>query len=116
MTLREVVSKYDVSYDTIEKYVTFGFIDKLEKDNGSYDYESENFERLGLIDTLLSAGFSYHDVKKYMTLSENNEAEEEQVCMLKKQRRSLLNDIHEKQQLLDNLDFIIWNKKKKQEE
>lgn len=116
MTLDEVITKYDISYDMLEKYVSFGFIDKLKKDNGSYEYVSENFKNLGLIDTLLNAGFLFDEVKNYLNLIKTTGRYNEQIYLLKKQRRNLLNDIHRKQKLLDNLDFIIWKIKKKQEE
>lgn len=115
MTLEEVITKYDISYDMLEKYVSFGFIDKLKKENGSYEYVSENFKNLGLIDTLLNAGFLFDEVKKYLNLIKTTGTDNEQIYLLKKQRRNLLNDIHRKQKLLDNLDFIIWKIKKKQE-
>lgn len=113
MTLEEAGKKFGVSVRTLEKYVSFGFIKKAKSVDSSTAYKDTDFERLGLIDTLLSAGFTPEETKKYLLLTENMGTDEEQIRMLKKQRRSLLDDIHKKQQLLDNLDYMIWNKKNK---
>ncbi len=92
--------------------MSFGFIKSIGNTCGSTDYCTEDFDRIGLIETLLSAGFTPEETKKFLKLTENMGTDEEQIRMLRKRRNSLLNDIHEKQQLLDSLDFMIWNKKK----
>ena len=57
-------------------------------------------------------GVSCDTLKKYLDLTERPDTVEEQIRMLQRQRRSLLDDIHRKQHLLDCLDFIIRGKKK----
>lgn len=64
-----------------------------------------------LIDTLLGAGFTPGETKQYLQLMENGGTDEQQVWMLKKRRRALLDDIHKKQHILDSLDYMIWTKK-----
>lgn len=113
MTLKEAEKKFDLPQKTLKKYVALGFIRKVGMMETDDNYQEDNFERLGLIDTLLSAGFTPEETKRYLLLTENLGADEEQINMLKKQRRSLLDDIHKKQQLLDSLDFMIWDKKSK---
>lgn len=47
-------------------------------------------------------------LKKYLSLLENKTgSKEEQIKILRKQRFKLLEDIHEKQQSLDELDYMI---------
>lgn len=47
-------------------------------------------------------------LKKYLNLLENKTgSKEEQIKILRKQRFKLLDDIHEKQQSLDELDYMI---------
>lgn len=115
MTLKEAEKKFDLPQNTLKKYVALGLIRKVGMMETDDNYQEDDFERLGLIDTLLSAGFTPEETKKYLLLTENLGADEEQIYMLKKQRRSLLDDIHKKQQLLDSLDFMIWDKKVKHE-
>lgn len=112
MTLTEAEQKFGVSCDTLKKYVSFGLIQACKTNPDVCEYRDEDFERLGLIDFLINLGFSPEETKKYLDLTESPDTEEEQIRMLQRQRRSLLDDIHRKQQLLDCLDFIIREKKK----
>lgn len=114
MTLAEAEKKFNLPMDTLKKYVSFGFIQAKRSETHAEDYRDQDFERLGLIETLMSAGFTEEETLKYLALTENMGTDEEQIRMLRKQRRSLLNDIHKKQQLLDNIDFMIWDKKKEE--
>lgn len=108
MTLKEAEKKFGLPCDLLEKYISFGLI---REGNMPENYRDEDFERLGLIDTLLGSGFTPEEAKKYLLLTEEMGTDEQQINMLKRRRRSLLNDIHKKQQFLDSLDFIIWSKK-----
>lgn len=111
MTLEEAAKRYSLSSDTLESYVSSGFIHQGKTEGDMIEYSEEDFACLGLIDTLLSAGFTPEEIKRYLALAGNGGTGEEQVRMLRKQRFSLLDDIHKKQQLLDNLDFMIWKKR-----
>lgn len=115
LTLKEAEKKYILPHRKLEKYVSLGFFRKDEGADGVESYCDKDFEQLGLIDTLLSAGFTPEETKKYLVLTEKKGTDEQQILMLKKQRRELLDDIHKQQQLLDSLDFMIWDKKAKQE-
>jgi len=98
MTLKEAEKKFGLPRSVLEDYVSYGFI---RGDSVPDNYKDEDFERLGLIDTLLNAGFTPEETKKYLFLTENMGTDEQQISMLKKQRRLLLDDIHKRQQLLD---------------
>lgn len=108
MTLKDAEKKFGLPYDVLDRYVSFGFI---RKSTAAGEYRDEDFERLGLIDTLLSAGFTPEETKKYLSLTENKGTDNQQIMMLKKQRRLLLDDIHDRQRALDRLDYMIWMKK-----
>lgn len=49
-------------------------------------------------------------------LEKREQSREQQIRMLQRQRRIVLDDIHKRQQVLDRLDLIIWGKKKSCEE
>jgi len=112
MTLEEAEKIFDVPPGRLQQFVSFGFIKAIGNACGVTDYCDEDFNRIGLIETLLSAGFTPEETKRFLYLTENMGTDEEQIRMLRKRRNSLLSDIHEKQQLLDNLDFMIWHKRK----
>lgn len=112
MTLEEAGKRFEVSMNVLERYISFGFIREAEPNSVPVQYVDSDFDRLGLISTLLSAGFTPEETKKYLLLTENRVDDEEEIRMLRKQRRTLMNDIHKKQQLLDHLDYMIFEKKK----
>lgn len=76
---------------------------------------SKKYENNGLIQLLTDVGFTPEEIKDYLEFSETLPNDEEQIRMVRRHRRELLDDIHEKQKLLDKLDFIIWEKKHKAE-
>lgn len=114
MTLAEAEKAFGISIDTLKKYVSFGFIRQSDTNYGASEYRDEDFDRLGTVSILMNAGFSTKEIRKYLELLENTGTDEEQIRMLRKQRRYLLDDIHKKQQTLDQLDFMVWNKKIKE--
>lgn len=111
MTLSEAEKKFGLSRSILEKYVSLDLI----RGNGMInEYRDEDFESLGLVDTLLGAGFTPEETKKYLLLTERKGTGRQQISMLKSQRRLLLDDIHKKQKFLDHLDYMIWEKKKEE--
>lgn len=112
MTLIEAEKMFGLPHSILEKYTKFGFIRESDIEE---DYRDADFNKLGLIDTLINAGFSTEEIKKYLSLTENEGTDEQKKDMLKKQRREILKDIHKKQQLLDTLDYIIWDIKNNEE-
>ena len=111
MTLAEAGKKFGMPLCTLKKYIAWGLIrgDASSPESGAY--EEEDFENLGLICMLLRAGFSEGEAREYLLLPETREGEEGRIRMLRKKRCSLLTQIHEKQRLLDSLDYLIWEKK-----
>lgn len=115
MTLEDAGKKFVLPLSTLEQYVSFGFIKKSGKRGETENYREEDFEQLGLVNTLFSAGFTPEEIKKYLTLTAKTGTDEQQIRMLKKQRRLLLDGIHKQQKILDSLDFMIWDKRAKKE-
>lgn len=107
MTLQEAEKQFGLPRSVLEKYISFGLI---RKTSISDEYRDEDFERLGLIDTLLGVGFTPEEAKRYLLLAESKGTDEQQLSMLKKRYRFLLEDIHKKQRFLDSIDYMIWVK------
>ena len=108
MTLHEVEKRLGLPHSVLERFVSLGIIRKCGM---SDEYQEKDFERLGLADILLNAGFSAEDIQKYFQLEESGDADEQQIGMLRKRRRLLLDDIHKNQRLLDSLDYMILEKR-----
>lgn len=111
MTIEETCRRYVISLDSLKKYELNGLLNVSKNENGENEYREEDLKRLGLIEVLLEAGFTFDETKKYLELTSELGNDEEQIQMLRKQRRELLNDIRSKQRILDKLDFIIRESK-----
>ncbi|MDO4301867.1 MAG: MerR family transcriptional regulator [Clostridia bacterium] len=111
MTTEEACRRYVISPDTLRKYESNGLLTVSKNEKGENEYREEDFKRLGLIKVLLEAGFTFDETKKYLDLTRELGNDEAQIRMLRKQRRELLNDIRAKQKILDQLDFIIRERK-----
>lgn len=58
---------------------------------------------------LRDAGCSEELIDEYLSLASNTH---KQVCILEKQRKLLLQKLHENQKQIDNLDFLLYQKRK----
>ena len=110
MDARAAVKEFGLSIDTLHEYERAGLLRQKPEQDG--EYLDEDIDRLGLIDTLLKAGFTTGETKKYLDLGASDGTSDTQIRMLRKQRTKLLADIHGKQQTLDRIDFIIWDKQR----
>lgn len=108
MTLDEAGKRFHISIKKLKSYEENGFLEHQTLSNGTYDYTEMNLRRIGLVDSLIKSGMSMDVLKKYLRLLEDKTAsKEEQIRILRKQRYQLLDDIHDKQQTLDALDYMI---------
>ena len=112
LTLQDASKMFDISVDTLQQYEESGLLQSAERDKKTGSYEEDDFKQLGLVSFLLNVGFTQKETKRYLELMKNNGTGEEQIRMLRKQRYELLDGIHEKQQMLDRIDYMIWEKKK----
>ena len=62
----------------------------------------------GLSALLESAGFDPTDVRRYLELSACSGTEAARVQILRGHRGRLMNELHQRQQVLDKVDFLIW--------
>jgi hypothetical protein len=75
------------------------------------EYSEDDLHRVALIHSLLKAGLEREEVKRFLT-----EREEEQVRMLRKLRCRMICDMHEQQQEIDKIDYLIREIKNLKEE
>ncbi|MBP3690356.1 MAG: hypothetical protein J6I74_03425 [Schwartzia sp.] len=62
----------------------------------------------GLSALLESAGFEPTDVRRYMELSARSGTEAARARILRGQRGRLMDELHRRQQVLDKVDYLIW--------
>lgn len=113
MTLKEASRRFQVSmeqltcYEQNELIICEAFVD------GIPDYTECELRKIGIIHSLLKAGMDISVLQRYLQLlRKKTESKEEQIKILRKQRCILLEEIHCKQQSLDELDYMINEIKK----
>lgn len=113
MTLNEASKRFHISMEKLKSYEENGLLEHQVLDDGTFDYTETELQKTGLIHSLLKSGMEMQILKKYLRLlREQTERPEERIRILRKQRYKLLDDIHDKQQALDELDYMIQETKK----
>lgn len=113
MTLNEACRRFHISMEKLKVYEENELLEYKTLADGTFDYAETELRRLGLIHSLLKSGMDMEVLKKYLRLLNDKTAnKEEQLRILRKQRCKLLDDIHDKQQTLDELDYMILEVKK----
>lgn len=108
MTLQEAAIRFQISIEKLDFYEKSGLLEYRQFINGVPDYTEDELRRVGLIHSLLKAGFDIDSLKKYFSLpTHDGEDKKEKIRLLRKQRCQLLDEIHDKQQSLDELDYMI---------
>jgi DNA-binding transcriptional MerR regulator len=114
MRLDEAKRRFDVPETTLRHYICEGFIRPDPAKPGCY--RDDDFDNLGMITTLLEAGFTPEEIRWFLKESAGDGADGNVEQLLRKKRRCLLNDIHVRQRLLDNLDYIMNTRKQKEDQ
>ncbi len=113
VTLEDAKSRYGLSMEKLQDYAEQGFLRCRVKPNGSVDYEEDDFKKIGQIQSLTAIGMSLENLRLFFSLSENSaQGCEGKTRMLRKCRVDLLEEIHQKQQILDRIDYYICELKK----
>lgn len=100
MTKREVLIKYSVPADLLDKYAA------MKK---CTSYSDRDIENISMIMTLYDAGFDDAEVKKYIEfcLSDEDTADK-RAAMLAKKRKHTLDEIHSKQKQLEGIEYLRY--------
>ena len=118
MTLTEAGIHFSISIENLKFYEENGLLKCSCSKNGIPDYTEEDLGNVGLIQFLLKAGFDMDTLKQYFSLSAGSSAgtgnKSERIRLLRGQRYRLLDEIHKKQQSLDELDYMIEKIRKEQ--
>ena len=108
MTLKEASEKFRIDIEKLKLYEDNDFLKCDKYVNGVPDYTENELRKAGIIHSLHKAGLEMPLIKQYLLLvNDNAERKEEKIRLLRKQRCRLLEEIHGKQQSLDELDYMI---------
>ncbi|MCM1578161.1 MAG: MerR family transcriptional regulator [Ruminococcus sp.] len=110
MTLNEASERFRIDIERLKFYEDNGLLRCKKIVNGTPNYTENELRKVGIIHSLEKAGFNVQMIRQYMTLGGGQK--EEKIRLLRKQRCRLLEEIHGKQQSLDELDYMIREIKK----
>ena len=115
MTLEEAGKRFAIGIEKLKGYEKDGLLSHRTRADGTFDYSESDFGNVGLIHALLKAGMDVQTLKSYLALSAGDaEEQKNKMRILRKARSRLLEEIHGKQQSLDQIDYIIDQIRKKQ--
>lgn len=114
MTLEQAGKRYHISVEKLKSYEESGLLKHRTEADGIFDYTEDEVCRAGLIHSLIKAGLDRETLKTYLELPEDAVGRQERLHILRKARGRLLEDIHEKQQSLDEIDYMIDKIRKNQ--
>ena len=107
MTMGEAGRRYGIPKEILQEYERWGLCGVVKQVMGKRECGELDLERLSLIMTLHDIGFSAEEVELYMRLSvEGRDTGEEQLRMLDRKRRDMLDEIHFQERKLDRLDYL----------
>lgn len=109
MKIKEVSQIFNVDLDILQTYEELGFFDDVNRINGIREYEDKDIKILSDIITLEKLGISTSDISRYIELIKNGDTgENERIRILNKRRKVLLDEIHNKQKNINDLDCLIY--------
>lgn len=115
MTLTQAAGRFGIAEEKLKHYEKNGLFDCHKGPDGSIDYCDETLEYVSLIDLLLKTGLDIESVRGYLSdLGDDTLSNEAQIKILMRQRYALLDDIHDKEKIICQLDYIIHQSKKKE--
>ncbi|MCB6993126.1 MerR family transcriptional regulator [bacterium 210820-DFI.6.37] len=114
MTLEEVSRNYNIDTKKLILFEEKGLTGCRDK-NGFFDFRADDIQRISLILALQDIGMDIGDIRHYLSLCpKGDKSIEGRIRLLRKQRYRLLEEIHEKQKVLDSLDFMIYKMKEEE--
>ena len=114
MTIDEASERYQIPAEILREYEGWGL---CGADSVSWQCEKQDLERLSLIMVLHDVGFRKDEVEEYMRLVlEGETTRERRMRMLEERRVEALDEIHRREQKLEQLDYLRFRMQKEQKE
>lgn len=114
MTLQEASRYLHMEIKELQVYEENGLLKGKKAVDGHLEYSEKDLQCVVHLHSLQQAGMDMENLRKYaFLLQDGKNTETAQIRILRKCRYQLLEEIHGKQQLLDRLDYLIQEKRKK---
>lgn len=109
MTKQEICERFQIPFAVLEVYEKWLLYESDEKTVENRQYDDLDIERLSLILTLRDIGFTAKENESYMLLYlAHNDTRQERLFMLEQRRAILLDEIHNRETQLDQLDYLRY--------
>lgn len=108
MKISEVSKLVNIPSATLRYYEQIGLLDNIKKEHGIRDYEQKDLERINFIICMKKAGFQLEAIIQFVNLAKDKkEGEKRRLEMLLKQKDILLQEMKEKEETLNFLNYKI---------
>ncbi len=113
MTLQEASRQFHLKIETLRSYEKKGLLQGTKTAAGAVDYPESEIQKASQFLFLEKAGMNLEALKHFVALrNQETDTTAEQIRILRKYRYRLLEEIHGKQQALDQLDYLLYEIKK----
>ncbi len=113
MTPNNAIEQLHINADKLREFEENGLLKHITFSEDQSDHPDQFIHRICLINFLIKSGMDTDSLKSYLhLLDERTDNQDEQLRMLRELRCKLLEEIHDKQQMLDELDYMIRETKK----
>lgn len=108
MTLEEAGKRFCLEIEHLHFYEEKGLLVGEKMRNGTVEYSEAELQKAVQLYFLEKAGMDFDTLKQYaVSAKENAGVVMDRVRILRKLRYRLLDEIHQKQQSLDQVDYLI---------
>ena len=112
MTAEELRKRYNIPGAVLDVYESQVRKVFEESQTGKRSYDDQDLERIGRVMTLQEIGFMDEEIGTFFSLEKEGEiTRERRLRMLGKRRSRLLDEIHQKEKLLGELDYLQYELK-----
>ena len=95
----------------LQRYEEHGLLKREGEADGTPFYSEADLRRASHLRVLQKAGMDWATLRRVASLEERPNGKEEQIRLLRRCRCRLLEEIHRKQQLLDRLDYLVYERR-----
>lgn len=108
MKISEVSKLVNIPSATLRYYEQIGLLDNIKKEHGIRNYQQQDIEKINFIICMKKAGFSLDSIVQFVNLAKDKkQGEKRRLEMLLKQKDILLQEMKEKEETLNFLNYKI---------
>jgi DNA-binding transcriptional MerR regulator len=108
MKISEVSKLVNIPSATLRYYEQIGLLDNIKKEHGIRNYQQQDIEKINFIICMKKAGFSLDSIVQFVNLAKDKkQGEKRRLEILLKQKDILLQEMKEKEETLNFLNYKI---------